>query len=199
MNPQFAGLGGSAVGAALDAGYNFSMGGSSSSASGMDQSKESQNILNQQKRDPEDEVEPKGRRGRPKKNKGDEVVLVESGNGNGNGNKAKARAKTKAEKREDKEAAQLTQPEIDVPAKTIPVKQPGLKQKNKQLTPSVIGIQKVREEFLEARNRGKLSNEDYSEYLKLYDSWTSAKGNKQAKKEKLEGLRALYKKSIYRK
>ena len=163
----------------------------------MDQSQESQNILNQQKRDPEDEVEPKGQRGRPRKNRGDEVVSVESGNGNGN--KAKAKAKTKAEKREEKEAQQLTQPETDVPAKTIPVKQQGLKQKNKQLTPSVIGIQKVREEFLEARNKGKLSNEDYSEYLKLYDSWTSLKGNKQAKKEKLEGLRALYKKSIYRK
>ena len=73
MNPQFAGLGGSAVGAALDAGYNFTMGGSSSSTSGMqtttnpmDQPKESKHILNQQKRNPENEVEPKGRRGRTK-------------------------------------------------------------------------------------------------------------------------------------
>ena len=41
-------------------------------------------------------VEPKGRRGRPRNDKGDEVVLVEPGNGNGNG---KAKAKTKAEKR----------------------------------------------------------------------------------------------------
>ena len=31
-------------------------------------------------------------------------------------------------------------------------------------------------------------------YKQIYDSWVSAKGNKQAKKEKLEGLRALYKK-----
>ena len=161
MNPQFAGLGGSAVGAALDAGYNFTMGGSSSSASGMDQSKESQQVFNQQKRDPEDEVEPKGQRGRPRKNRGDEVVSVESGNGNGN--QAKAKAKTKAEKREEKEAQQFTQPETDVPPKTIPVKKQCLKQKSTQLTPSVIGIQKVREEFIEARNKCKLSNEDYSE------------------------------------
>ena len=63
----------------------------------------------------------------------------------------------------------------------------------------MIGIQKVREELLNARNKGKLSNDDYSEYLKLYDSWVSAKGNKTAKKYKLKGLQALYKKSIYRK
>ena len=195
MNPQFAGLGGSAVGAALDAGYNFTYGGSSSS--GMDQSKESKQVFNQLKRDPEDEVEPKGKPGRPRKNRGDEVVLGESGNGNGN--KAKAKAKTKAEKREDKEAQQFTQPETDKPSTNIPVKKQNLKQKQDQIAPSVIGIQKVREELLNARNKGKLSNDDYSEYLKLYDSWVSAKGNKTAKKEKLEGLRALYKKSIYRK
>ena len=49
----------------------------------------------------EDDVEPKGRRGRPITKRDDEVVLVESGNcngdGNGNGNQAKAKAKTKAE------------------------------------------------------------------------------------------------------
>ena len=117
---QRAVLGNSAADAAMQSGYNFTQGGSSSS--GMDQS------MGQQKRTPEDEVEPKGKRGRPKQNRGDEVVLVENksnGNGNGNGNKAKAKAKTKAEKREEKETQQLTQPEADAPSKTsknIPVK-----------------------------------------------------------------------------
>ena len=37
------------------------------------------------------------------------------------------------------------------------------------------------------------------EYLKLYDDWVAAKGQPQIKKEKLKGLKALYKKSIYRK
>ena len=118
---QRAVLGSSAADAAMQSGYNFTQGGSSSS--GMDQS------MGQQKRTPEDEVEPKGKRGRPKQNRGDEVVLVENksnGNGNGNGNKAKAKPKTKAEKREEKEAQQLTQPETDIPSskpsKSIPVK-----------------------------------------------------------------------------
>ena len=114
---QRAVLGSSAADAAMQAGYNFTQGGSSSS--GMDQS------MGQQKRTPEDEVEPKGKRGRPKQNRGDEVVLVEN-KSNGNGNKAKAKAKTKAEKREEKEAQQLTQPETDIPSskpsKSIPVK-----------------------------------------------------------------------------
>ena len=132
------------------------------------------------------------------------VVVSESGNGNGNGNggKAKAKAKTKAEKREEKEAEQLTQPETDKPASkpsNVPVKKQGLKQKSDQVAPSVIGIQKLREELVNAKNKGNLSNEDWSEYLKLYDDFVAAKGKPQIKKEKLQGLKALYKKSVYRK
>ena len=63
----------------------------------------------------------------------------------------------------------------------------------------MIGIQKVSEELKNARNKRNLSDEDWSEYLKLYDDWVAAKGQPQIKKEKLKGLKALYKKSIYRK
>ena len=163
---------------------------------------ETENV--QQKRTPEDEVEPKGKRGRPRKNRGDEVVLVENksnGNGNGNGNGGRAKAKTKAEKREEKEAQQLTQPEIDVPtpkSKNVPVKKQCLKQKGDQLSPSVIGIQQLREELVNARNKGNLSDDDHSEYLKLYDDFVAAKGRPKIKKEKRTALQALYKKSVYK-
>ena len=199
--PQFAALGGSAAAGAMEAGYNFAFGGASSSSSGMQPMDQS---MGQQKRNPEEEVEPRGRRGRPKTKRGDELVIAEGGNGNGNGNggKAKAKAKTKAEKRQEKESEQLTQPETDKPAskpKNIPVQKPYLKQKGDQVSPSQIGIQKLREEFLNSRNEGNLSDEDYSEYLKLYDDFVAAKGKPSIKKEKLKGLKASYKKSIYRK
>ena len=74
-----------------------------------------------------------------------------------------------------------------------------LKQKGEQVAPSVIGIQKVREELVNARNKNNLSDADWSEYLKLYDDFVEAKGKPQIKKEKLKGLRALYKKSVYKK
>ena len=37
-----------------------------------------------------------------------------------------------------------------------------------------------------------LSDEDYSEYLKLYGDWKAAKAKAELKKEKLTGLRDLY-------
>ena len=71
--------------------------------------------------------------------------------------------------------------------------------KSKQLAPSVIGIQQVREELEQAKNAGKLNTEDKSAYMILYDEWKAAKGNKQVKKEKLNGLREIYKRAVYKK
>ena len=193
-------MGGSAAGGAMQAGYNFAFGGASSSSSGMQPMDQT---IGQQKRSELGDTGGAETKKRGRKKQGDELVVVsESGNGNGNGSKAKAKAKTKAEKREEKEAQQLTQPETDAPKSkpsNVPVKKQGLKQKGDQISPSQIGIQKLREEFLNARNKGNLSDEDYSEYLKLYDDWVAGKGKQQIKKEKLKGLKALYKKSIYKK
>ena len=68
-----------------------------------------------------------------------------------------------------------------------------------QLAPSVIGIQKVREELEQAKNRKKLSDADVSEYMKQYDEWKAAKGNTTVKNDKLKGLRAIYKRAVYKK
>ena len=63
-------------------------------------------------------------------------------------------AKTKAEKREEKETQQLTQPETDKPTSKVKgVKKNITKQKIDQIAPSKIGIQKVREELINARNK----------------------------------------------
>jgi len=187
---------------AMDA-FQSTIYGGSSSSSGMQPMDQS---IGQQKRSELGDTGGAETKKRGRKKRGDELVIAESGNGNGNGNgngrKAKAKAKTKAEKREEKEAEQLTQPDTDKPTSkpsNVPVKKQGLKQKSDQVAPSVIGIQKLREESVNARNKGNLSNEDWSEYLKLYDDFLAAKGKPQIKKEKLQGLRALYKKSIYKK
>ena len=68
----------------------------------------------------------------------------------------------------------------------------------KQLAPSVIGIQKVREELEQAKNNKKLSVADASEYMKLYDEWKAAEGNKAVQGEKLKGLREIYR-AVYKK
>ena len=100
----------------------------------------------------------------------------------------KQKKKTKAEEREEKETQQLTQPETDIPtpkSTTVPVKKQGLKQKGDQMSPSVIGIQTLREELVNARNKADLSNEDYSEYLEFYGDFVSAKGQPQIKTKKV--------------
>ncbi len=68
-----------------------------------------------------------------------------------------------------------------------------------QIPPSKIGIQKLREELENAKNKGKLSVADTSSYMKMYDDWKGAKGDKALKDEKVKGLRDIYKRVLYNK
>ena len=67
------------------------------------------------------------------------------------------------------------------------------------IPPSKIGIQKLREELENAKNKGKLSVADTSSYMKMYDDWKGAKGDKALKDEKVKGLRDIYKRVLYNK
>ena len=67
-----------------------------------------------------------------------------------------------------------------------------------RIPPSVIGIQKLREELENAKNKKLLSTADVSLYMQLYDDWKDAKGNAKLKAEKLKELRALYKRVLYK-
>ena len=68
-----------------------------------------------------------------------------------------------------------------------------------QIPPSKIGIQKLREELENAKNKNKLTAQDTSDYMKMYDDWKGAKGDKAKKDEKLKGLRDIYKRVLYKK
>ena len=68
-----------------------------------------------------------------------------------------------------------------------------------QIPPSKIGIQKIREELENAKNKDKLSVQDTSAYMKLYDDWKGAKGDKAMKDNKLQDLRDIYKRVLYKK
>ena len=86
-----------------------------------------------------------------------------------------------------------------MPKKTTIITASITKQTYQQLAPSVIGIQRLRGAFLEARNKNTLSPQDISSYMKLYDGWKEAVGNQQVKKEKIDELRSLYKQVVYTK
>ena len=70
--------------------------------------------------------------------------------------------------------------------------------KNK-ISPSVIGIQLLRELLEDAKNKNKLSSEDSFAYTKLLIEWLAAKGQPEIKKENMSGLRAIYKRALYKK
>ena len=63
----------------------------------------------------------------------------------------------------------------------------------------MIGIQRLREEMEQAKNHKKLSVADTSEYMRLYDEWKKAKGNIEFKTKLRNDLRALYKRTVYKK
>ena len=68
-----------------------------------------------------------------------------------------------------------------------------------QIPPSKIGIQKLREELENAKNKNKLSVQDTSNYMILWDDWKGAKGDKATKDEQIKGLREIYKRMRYKK
>ena len=171
-----------------------------------------------QSKDPETAVEPKGKAGRPKKDTDARMEQLEQQStpekrerkeSNGNGNKPpKAKRKTKREReleqlaleQERKYSPETTQ-QSSASASAEPTS-PKVKktiEKEKQILPSQIGIQKVREELEQAKNAGKLNTQDTSAYMILYDEWKEAKGNQKVKKQKLNALREIYKRVVYKK
>ena len=166
----------------------------------------------QSKKDPETAVEPKGKAGRPKKDTDARMEQLEQQStpekrerkaSNGNGDKPpKAKRKTKKERELEKlalEEERKYSPETTQPEPTSPKGVKKTIEKPKQIAPSQIGIQKVREELEQAKIAGKLDTQDTSAYMILYDEWKNAKGNQKVKKEKLNALREIYKRVIYKK
>ena len=71
--------------------------------------------------------------------------------------------------------------------------------KNIQIEPKDIGIQLVRELLEDAKNKQKLSTQDASAYMALYKEYRAAKGDPILKKVKLNGLREIYGRVLYKK
>ena len=118
--------------------------------------------------------------------------------------------KTKAKAKPSTSTSSSSKQPYTTPTTPSPAKQPVQKKilKTKpatpvttgtQIPPSKIGIQKLREELENAKNKGKLSVSDTSTYMKHYDDWKSSKGDKAKKDEHLKGLRDLYKQLLYKK
>ena len=70
---------------------------------------------------------------------------------------------------------------------------------NRQIPPSKIGIQRLRELLEDAKNKQKLSADDASAYTTLFNEWRIAKGDAKLKKKKVLGLQEIYERLLYKK
>ena len=148
---------------------------------------------------PERQVEPRGKAGRPK------VKYTET--------------RPNAEKREGDE------PESEVPRKKSRTKgkrRPNLslgvgrgnddtddeqperrrgvrKTIQKPVSPSTIGIQKLREEFVNANNKNIISKEEYNRFDELYKLFITSKGQKAKKSKIISDARDVYRDVLFKK
>ena len=88
---------------------------------------------------------------------------------------------------------------VEPPVLSSKAKKTIKKEKDTQIPPSQIGIQRLRELLEDAKNKKQLSTDDISAYTALFNEWKSAKGNTKIKKGKVDGLREIYGRVLYKK
>jgi hypothetical protein len=155
------------------------------------------------KRSPETDVEPKGKRGRPRKTQ-PELMNVDTDQKRKTEDDSPNKRQSKSSRKKEKEEAKQTRNYIqdvfeDKPEETtkpagsskdIPIKQTIGKKAKHNIAPSAIGIQALREAFGEANNRKTISKEEFRHYKAVYEEWEftayKEKRSKMTKKQREE-------------
>ena len=71
---------------------------------------------------------------------------------------------------------------------------------NRQEHPrSTIGVQRLREEFVNAKNKDMITKEQYEQFDSAYKTWFASKGNDGKKKQMLKQMREVYKLHLWQK
>ena len=144
---------------------------------------------------PETTIEPRGKAGRPKSFKeGTERMNAEKRDGSSPEEEPKMRKKRNKKKTELEIGGAEADDEIDEPKdsgkrKTI----------QKPVGASTIGVQRLREEFVNAKNKGMITKEKYEEFDSAYKTWFASKGNDSKKKQMLKQMREVYKLHLWQK
>ena len=70
---------------------------------------------------------------------------------------------------------------------------------HKPVPPSKIGIQRLREEFVNGNNKGIISKEEYDRFNELYKQFMGAKGNQAKKSKIIADARVVYREVLFNK
>ena len=144
---------------------------------------------------PETTIEPRGKAGRPKSFKaGTERMNAEKRDGSSPEEEPKMRKKRNKKKTELEIGGAKADDEIDEPKdsgkrKTI----------QKPLGASTIGVQRLREEFVNAKNKDMITKEQYEQFDSAYKTWFASKGNDSKKNQMLKQMREVYKLHLWQK
>ena len=144
---------------------------------------------------PETTIEPRGKAGRPKSFKaGTERMNAEKRDGSSPEEEPKMRKTRNKKKTELEIGGAEADDEIDEPKdsgkrKTI----------QKPVGASTIGVQRLREEFVNAKNKDMITKEQYEQFDSAYKTWFASKGNDAKKKQMLKQMREVYKLHLWQK
>ena len=143
---------------------------------------------------PETTIEPRGKAGRPKMFKeGTERADGTKRDGSSPAEEPKVRKKRNQKKTDLEIAGAEADDEIDEP------KDNRRKTLQKPVGPSTIGVQRLREEFVNASNKEMITKEQYDMFDRAYKTWFKSKGDDKMKKQMLKQMREVYKAHLFQK
>ena len=143
---------------------------------------------------PETTIEPRGKAGRPKHFKeGTERMNAEKREKGSEAEGTPAKKKRNRKKTELELGGAEADDEIDEP------KENRRKTIQKPVGASTIGVQRLREEFVNAKNKEMVTKEQYDQFDSAYKTWFASKGNDSKKKQMLKQMREVYKLHLWQK
>ena len=153
---------------------------------------------------PETQIEPRGKAGRPATSgasasrpkhfkAGTERMNAEKRDGSSPEDEPKMRKKRNKKKTELEIGGAEADDEIDEP------KENRRKTIQKPVGASTIGVQRLREEFVNAKNKDMITKEQYEQFDSAYKTWFASKGNDSKKKQMLKQMREVYRLHLWQK
>ena len=144
---------------------------------------------------PETTIEPRGKAGRPKSFKaGTERADGTKRDGSSPEEEPKMRKKRNKKTTELEIGGAEADDEIDEP------KDSGKRRTiQKPVGASTIGVQRLREEFVNAKKKDMITKEQYEQFDSAYKTWFASKGNDSKKKQMLKQMREVYKLYLWQK
>ena len=150
---------------------------------------------------PETQVEPKGKAGRPKIKYTETRPNAEKREGDEPESEVpRKKSRTKGKRRQNLSLGGGARGNDDEADDEQPERRRGVRKTiQKPVSPSTIGIQKLREEFVNANNKNIISKEEFSRFDELYKLFITSKGQKAKKSKIINDARDVYRDVLFKK